>query len=108
MREYVESPASLSNNARAFWPLQGDRRDQAPIWMSLDTGSTDFFPGSNTLVCIVCGTRSAELEAMTDAQVKAALLPTLQTVYGPLPAVVNFYMPRWLSDPLFRGSYSNK
>jgi hypothetical protein len=46
---------------------------------------------------------------MSDELVKAEVLDVLRSMYPntTIPEPDAFYFPRWLSDPLYRGSYSN-
>lgn len=46
---------------------------------------------------------------MSDELVKAEALAVLRSMYPntTIPEPEAFYFPRWLSDPLYRGSYSN-
>jgi polyamine oxidase len=46
---------------------------------------------------------------MTDAEVQAELIDVLQTMFPntTIPTPTAFFFPRWFSDPLYRGSYSN-
>jgi polyamine oxidase len=46
---------------------------------------------------------------MSDELVKAEVLAVLHSMYPntTIPEPDAFYFPRWLSDPLYRGSYSN-
>jgi polyamine oxidase len=46
---------------------------------------------------------------MSDELVKAEVLQVLRSMYPntTVPEPDAFYFPRWLDDPLYRGSYSN-
>lgn len=46
---------------------------------------------------------------MPDAQVKAEVVDVLQNMFPnvTIPELLDFKFPRWCSDPLYRGSYSN-
>jgi polyamine oxidase len=45
---------------------------------------------------------------MTDAQVQSEVIEVLQTMFPntTIPEPTAFLFPRWLSDPLYRGSYT--
>jgi len=78
-----------------------------PVWQSLDIDG--FFPGSGVLFVTVTGDFSKRIESMSDQVVKAEVLAVLRSMYPntTIPEPDAFYFPRWQSDPLYRGSYSN-
>ncbi|KAH9180229.1 amine oxidase [Lactarius sanguifluus] len=78
-----------------------------PVWQSLDMDG--FFPGSGILFVTVTGDFSARVESMGDDAVKEEVLGVLRSMYPntTIPEPDAFYFPRWRSDPLYRGSYSN-
>lgn len=82
-------------------------RGRYPVWQSLD--HVNFLPGSGIVFVTVTGDYSVRVEALSDSQVKDEVLGVLQAMYPKLkiPEPTDFYFPRWHSDPLFRGSYSN-
>jgi polyamine oxidase len=55
------------------------------------------------------GDFSKRIESMSDEVVKAEVLAVLRSMYPntTIPEPDAFYFPRWLNDPLYRGSYSN-
>jgi len=78
-----------------------------PVWQNLDMDG--FFPGSGILFVTVTGDFSKRIESMSDELVKAEVLTVLRSMYPntTIPEPDAFYFPRWLNDPLYRGSYSN-
>ncbi|KAJ7334786.1 amine oxidase [Mycena albidolilacea] len=96
-----------------FWfdtqfALYADReRGRYPVWQGLDL--KNFLPGSGIVFATVTGDYSQRIEAMTDAEVQAELIDVLQTMFPntTIPTPTAFFFPRWFSDPLYRGSYSN-
>ncbi|KAF9261105.1 amine oxidase [Marasmius fiardii PR-910] len=82
-------------------------RGRYPVWQSLDHES--FFPGSGIIFVTVTGDYSERVERLSDSQVKEEALEVLRTMFPnvTIPEPVDFFFPRWFSDPLFRGSYSN-
>ncbi|KAG5645648.1 hypothetical protein DXG03_005639 [Asterophora parasitica] len=100
-------------------------RGRYPVWQSLD--HKNFLPGSGIIfvtvtVCALIswsvkaqfimsiqGDYSERIEALPDAQVKSEVLSVLQAMYPniTIPKPLDFMFPRWYSDPLFRGSFSN-
>lgn len=96
-----------------FWfdtqfALYADReRGRYPVWQGLDL--QNFLPGSGIVFATVTGDFSERIEAMSDAEVQAELLDVLQTMFPntTIPTPTAFFFPRWSSDPLYRGSFSN-
>ncbi|KAI0049732.1 amine oxidase [Auriscalpium vulgare] len=96
-----------------FWfdtqfALYADKeRGRYPVWQGLDIEG--FFPGSGVLFVTVTGDYSVRIEALSDDQVQAEVLSVLHAMYPNItfPAPIAFHFPRWHSDPLYRGTYSN-
>ncbi|KAH8101275.1 hypothetical protein BXZ70DRAFT_891972 [Cristinia sonorae] len=82
-------------------------RGRYPVWQSLDHAK--FLPGSGIVFVTVTGDYSVRVEALPDAQVESEALGVLQAMFPTttIPKPLAFHFPRWHSDPLFRGSYSN-
>ncbi|KAF9003063.1 amine oxidase [Cyathus striatus] len=82
-------------------------RGRYPVWQSLD--HINFFPGSGIVFVTVTGDYSERIEALPDSHVKSEVLGVLQSMFPnvTIPEPSDFFFPRWHSDPLFRGSYSN-
>ncbi|KAK7028264.1 amine oxidase [Favolaschia claudopus] len=82
-------------------------RGRYPVWQNLDL--KNFIPGSGIVFATVTGDYSERIEAMSDSEVKAEVLDVLQTMFPntTIPTPTAFFFPRWFSDPLYRGSYSN-
>jgi len=66
-------------------------------------------PGSGVIFATVTGDFAKRIEAMTDAQVQAEMMEILRAMFPnvAIPEPTAFLFPRWYSDPLYRGSYSN-
>ncbi|TFY79957.1 hypothetical protein EWM64_g4062 [Hericium alpestre] len=98
---------------KKFWfdtqyALYADReRGRYPVWQSLDIAG--FFPDSGIVFVTVTGDYSQRIEALPDSQVQEEVLGVLRAMYPniTIPEPEAFYFPRWFSDPLYRGSYSN-
>ncbi|KAH7921135.1 amine oxidase [Leucogyrophana mollusca] len=96
-----------------FWfdtemALYADKqRGRYPVWQSLDI--VDFFPGSGIVFVTVTGDFSVRIEALPDEQVQDEVMEVLRAMFPnvTIPEPLDFYFPRWNSNPLFRGSYSN-
>jgi polyamine oxidase len=55
------------------------------------------------------GDYSERIEALSDEEVQAEVMSVLRAMYPNvvIPPPLAFAFPRWYSNPLFRGSYSN-
>ncbi|TFK69792.1 amine oxidase [Pluteus cervinus] len=82
-------------------------RGRYPIWQSLD--HPKFLPGSRILFVTVTSDFSQRVEAFTDEQVQAEVMDVVHNMFPNIevPEPNAFLFPRWHSDPLYRGSYSN-
>ncbi|KAJ7707536.1 amine oxidase [Mycena rosella] len=82
-------------------------RGRYPVWQGLDLEG--FLPGSGIIFATVTGDYSERIESLSDAQVQAELVDVLATMFPniTIPTPTAFLFPRWFSDPLYRGSYSN-
>ncbi|KAJ7614908.1 amine oxidase [Roridomyces roridus] len=96
-----------------FWfdtqfALYADKvRGRYPVWQSLDLDG--FLPGSGIIFATVTGDYSEAIESLTNAQIQTELLSVLSAMFPntTIPTPTAFFFPRWFSDPLYRGSYSN-
>ncbi|KAI8085106.1 uncharacterized protein BX664DRAFT_375578 [Halteromyces radiatus] len=79
------------------------------VWQNMN--APGYFPkGTDNNIFFVTVTQDYAymVEAMTDDQVKEQLMDVLRKMYGDdIPEPTDFVFPRWHSNPLFRGSYSN-
>ncbi|KAG5649544.1 hypothetical protein H0H81_003153 [Sphagnurus paluster] len=78
-----------------------------PVWQKFDHEA--ILPGSKVMVATVTGDFSERIESLTDEQVKQEVMSVLAAMYPNItvPAPLEFMFPRWHSDPLYCGSYSN-
>ncbi|EGO28558.1 hypothetical protein SERLADRAFT_354437 [Serpula lacrymans var. lacrymans S7.9] len=96
-----------------FWfstemALYADKqRGRYPVWQSMD--HVGFFPGSGIVFVTVTGDFAIRTEALSDNLVQDEVMGVLRAMYPntTIPDPLAFYFPRWHSNPLFRGSYSN-
>lgn len=60
-------------------------------------------------ILLASGDYSVRIEALPDHQVQDEVMGVLRSMFPnvTIPAPLDFYFPRWHSDPLYRGSYSN-
>ncbi|KAL4255448.1 FAD/NAD(P)-binding domain superfamily protein [Pleurotus pulmonarius] len=84
-----------------------DERGRYPVWQSLD--HPKFLDGSGILFATVTGQYSERIEALPDRQVQSEVMDILRSMFPDtnVPSPSDFFFPRWHSDPLYRGSYSN-
>ncbi|KIM37932.1 hypothetical protein M413DRAFT_76550 [Hebeloma cylindrosporum] len=82
-------------------------RGRYPVWQSLD--HPNFFPGSGIVFVTVTGDYSVRIEALPDSQVQQEVMGVVRSMFPnvTVPEPTEFFFPRWHSNPLFRGSYSN-
>ena len=59
------------------------------------------------LLCFNAGAFGLAIEAWTDAEIIAAVLEVLGTIYAAVPEPEGFLITRWNADPFARGSYSH-
>ncbi|KAK0497798.1 amine oxidase [Armillaria luteobubalina] len=67
------------------------------------------YPGPGLIFATVTGDWSIRVEALSDKQVQDEAMEVLRKMYPnvTIPEPTDFFFPRWNSDPLYRGSYSN-
>ncbi|KAI9486955.1 MAG: hypothetical protein EXX96DRAFT_551307 [Benjaminiella poitrasii] len=86
-----------------------DQRGFYTAWQNLN--APGFLPEnstSNIFFVTVTQDMSYHVEAMKDDDVKAEIMQVLRQMYGNnIPEPTDFMFPRWHTNPLFRGSYSN-
>jgi len=100
-------------------------RGRYPVWQSLD--HKNFLPGSGIVFVTVTVSRrlfsslqfididllqgdySERIEALSDNQVKTEVMSVVRSMFSnvTVPEPSEFFFPRWHSNKLFRGSYSN-
>ncbi|KIY46146.1 amine oxidase [Fistulina hepatica ATCC 64428] len=82
-------------------------RGRYPPWQNMDLEA--FLPGSGILFVTVTGDFSENIERMTDDEVQDEVMEVLRSMFPEVdvPDPEDFMFPRWHTNPLFRGSYSN-
>ncbi|KAF7732130.1 hypothetical protein EC973_006385 [Apophysomyces ossiformis] len=85
------------------------RRGYYNAWQNLN--APGFYPKNTTtniFFVTVTQDQSYAVESMTDEEVKDEIMDVLRSMYGDdVPEPNEFLFPRWHSNPLFRGTYSN-
>jgi polyamine oxidase len=68
-----------------------------------------FFPQnttSNIFFVTLTQDQAYRIEAMEDADIKEEAMEVIRSMYGnDIPDASHMYVPRWHSDPLYRGTY---
>ncbi|KAI8065116.1 hypothetical protein BC940DRAFT_356663 [Gongronella butleri] len=79
------------------------------VWQNMNAkGYLPDTNDNNIFMVTVTQDYAYHVEALSDDQVKAELMTTLRKMYGDdIPEPTDMVFPRWHSNPLFRGSYSN-
>ncbi|KAI8072938.1 hypothetical protein BC940DRAFT_291977 [Gongronella butleri] len=79
------------------------------VWQSLTSLGYRGSARDNILMVTTTGKESTRLEEKTDAEVTREILAVLQRMYPGrhIPQPLAVLVPRWRTDPLYRGSYSN-
>jgi polyamine oxidase len=96
------------DNQFTVW-VDPNRRGYYAVWQNLN--APGFLP-ANSSDHIFFATVTQEwaymVESMSEEEVKKELMEVLRRMYGDdIPEATEILYPRWHSNPLFRGSYSN-
>ncbi|KAG0555932.1 hypothetical protein KC19_11G013800 [Ceratodon purpureus] len=93
-----------SGSGNKFWLYADERRGYYPIWENLDSE----FPDANVLMVTVTDEESRRIEQQPDSETLDEIMGVLKNMFGKdVPTADDIYVPKWVADPLFRGSYSN-
>ncbi|CAO3672569.1 unnamed protein product [Umbelopsis ramanniana] len=102
---------------KPFWDLDTEyvvyadptTRGYFTAWQNLN--GPGFFPQnttSNIFFVTLTQDQAYRIEAMEDADIKEEAMEVIRSMYGKdIPDASHMYVPRWHSDPLYRGTYSN-
>jgi len=87
------------------WIVYADKmRGYYPLWQNFNK----HWPGSNILQCVITEPESTRLAYLSDSEIQAEAMSVLRTIYGNgIPEPIDIAVPRWSTDPLFMGSYSD-
>uniref|UniRef100_A0A7C9D811 Amine oxidase domain-containing protein n=1 Tax=Opuntia streptacantha TaxID=393608 RepID=A0A7C9D811_OPUST len=96
-----------------FWPTgkgtefflyTHERRGYYAIWQHLENE----YPGANILFVTVTDEESDRIEAQPDEETKAEAMEVLRKMFGKgIPEATDIMIPRWRSDRLYRGTFTN-
>ncbi|RUP51368.1 hypothetical protein BC936DRAFT_148502 [Jimgerdemannia flammicorona] len=85
------------------------RRGYYPVWQNLN--APGYFPKNtrtNILLVTVTDAESKRIELQSDEATQAEIMVVLRSMFGhDIPNPTSILVPRWIKNPLFRGSYSN-
>ncbi|XP_078696523.1 uncharacterized protein LOC144924814 [Branchiostoma floridae x Branchiostoma belcheri] len=86
--------------AGSLWP-------QYAMWQNLE--AEGFFPnGTNILLVTAAASEVQRVELQSDEATKQEVMAVLRNMYGNnIPEPESILVPRWLTNPLFFGAYSN-
>lgn len=108
-RIYIQFPTVFwDNEDEAFLAASNGNRGEFPEFRNENHATR--VPGSKTLLAFVGNPESMKYEAMSDAEVQAAVVKKLKELFGAdkVPEPSAFYMTRWGLDPLAYGCYSGE
>ncbi|KAH9611769.1 hypothetical protein KSS87_009033 [Heliosperma pusillum] len=98
---------------RKFWPTgpgtefffyAHERRGYYAIWQQLENE----YPGSNIMFVTVADQESIRIEQQPDEETKAEAMEVLRKIFGKdIPDATDIMIPRWNSDRLYKGTFSN-
>ncbi|CAE8590360.1 unnamed protein product [Polarella glacialis] len=84
------------------------RRGYYAVWQDMESHHKFFPKGSNILLVTVVHEDSKRIEVQPTAQTLEEVHAVLSNMYGPhIPRPLDVVVPKWHSDPSFRGSWSN-
>ncbi|KAF3322083.1 polyamine oxidase-like protein [Carex littledalei] len=91
-------------NGTQFFLYANERRGYYGIWQSFEKE----YPGANVLLVTVTDEESRRIEQQPDADTKAEAMAVLREMFGQnIPDATDILVPRWWSNPFFKGTYSN-
>ncbi|KAI8967066.1 hypothetical protein BDF20DRAFT_917872 [Mycotypha africana] len=96
------------DNQFTVW-VDPDMRGYYNTWQTLNLpGVLPDNSTANIFFATVTQDMAYRVESMSDDEVKAEMMTVLRKMYGKdIPEPTDFVFPRWHSNPLFRGTYSN-
>ncbi|OBZ86754.1 Polyamine oxidase [Choanephora cucurbitarum] len=106
---FLNFPSKFWDDQQFIVYADPDQRGYYAAWQNLN--APGFLPNnshSHIFFATVTQDMSYRVEAMEDDEVKEEIMQVLRRMYGDdIPEPTDFVFPRWHSNPLFRGSYSN-
>lgn len=104
---FLSFPIKFWNDSQYSLYIDPYSRGRYAVWQDLSLPG--FLPDSNIISVTVTDQQSDLVEAQPEEVTKAELMETLGKMYPGVDIAEpnGIFIPRWHSDPLFRGSYSN-
>lgn len=107
MKIFLKFPSRFwdTNPGAKFFLYSDERRGHYPVWENLDKE----FPGENVLMVTVTDEEARRIELQPDSETLDEIMIVLRNMFPgkDVPKADGIYVPKWFSDPLFRGSFSN-
>lgn len=95
---------------RRFWEQEPELLNYIPAQHGRWTEALNLahYGGKPVLLWFNAGAYGAAIEALSDAEITAAAMSVMRTIYGDdIPEPDAVYLTRWLADPFAGGSYSS-
>ena len=108
LKVFVEFPYSFWDDAE-YVGFGTYRKGYYPVFQPLNVGDGKFFP-PNTPVLLFTVITSEAVRVSTQPKniTMSEIHQLLQTMYGEgVPAPIDIYVPDWIQNPLFHGTFSN-
>ncbi|KAL2634582.1 hypothetical protein R1flu_006061 [Riccia fluitans] len=87
-----------------FFLYADDSRGYYPVWQHLERE----YPGSNVIFVTVTDDESRRIEQQSNNETLAEIMDVLRSMFGPdVPEAEEILVPRWWSDRLYKGTFSN-
>jgi polyamine oxidase len=104
---FLSFPTKFWSDSQFSLYIDPYTRGRYTVWQ--DLALPDFLPNSNITFVTTVDTLSYIVEDQPDNVTVSQVLEVLRTMYpgAEIPQPNGFLVPRWYSDPFFRGSYSN-
>ncbi|KAJ8308859.1 hypothetical protein KUTeg_013733 [Tegillarca granosa] len=100
---HLQFPEVFWDN-RVYFLYSGTRKGYFSIWQNIEK----VHPGSKALYATIIDEEAKRLDYLADDQIKAEALAVMNKMYPnkTIPNPTNFFMEKWHSNPLFKGSYT--
>ncbi|KAI7853467.1 amine oxidase [Circinella umbellata] len=106
---FLNFPHQFWDDTQYTMYVDPDKRGYFAAWQNLH--APGFLPkntSNNIFFVTVTQDYAYQVESMSDEEVKQEAMKVLRTMYGDdIPEATDILVPRWHTNPLFRGSYSN-
>ncbi|ORY41308.1 hypothetical protein BCR33DRAFT_661302, partial [Rhizoclosmatium globosum] len=106
---FIAFPSKFWTEESQFLYYGNERRGEFISWQIMTSAPfNSYFKYDNVLLCTVTDEVARRLERQSDEDTKAEMVQVLRKMYGSkVPNASAILVPRWTSDPLFRGSFTN-